>query len=169
MPKYSIARPFLVSVIVLASIGGRTSPASAQAAASSATLPAWLAGCWERRTPKSLIEEQWMTPRAGTMLGFARTTRGDSLLEYEFTRIYRRGGRLVYEAHPSGQSSAEFPGTLANDTLIAFANPAHDFPQRIQYRRVGRDSLLARIEGTMGGKVRGMDFQYARVDCASGR
>jgi hypothetical protein len=29
----------------------------------------WLAGCWELRTPTRTVEEYWMRPRGGTMLG----------------------------------------------------------------------------------------------------
>lgn len=128
----------------------------------------WLAGCWESRSAKSLIEEHWMEPRGGTMLGMARTTRGDSLVEFEQTRIVERDGRLVFVARPSGQERAEFTSTEVSDTSVVFADPAHDFPQRVMYRREGADAMRARIEGKMQGKERGMDFPYRRVACAGG-
>jgi hypothetical protein len=56
-----------------------------------------------------------------------------------------------------------------SDSAVAFANPEHDFPQRILYRRVGADSLIARIEGKQGDKVRGIDFPMTRVACAGSR
>ena len=40
-----------------------------------------------------------------------------------------------------------------------FENLAHDFPQRVIYRRCGED-LCARIEGAMG---KGQDWRYARA------
>lgn len=128
-------------------------------------LPSWLAGCWEHRTPRQLVEEHWMAPGGGTMLGMGRITRGDSLVEFEHTRIYRRGGKLVYAANPSGQAPAEFVSILASDSAVTFENRQHDFPQRVMYRRSGSGSLLARVEGTVGGKARGVDFPYARVAC----
>jgi hypothetical protein len=132
---------------------------------SAPSLPSWLAGCWERRTARQLVEEHWMVPRGGTMLGLGRTTRGDSLVEFEHTRIYRRGDRLVYAANPSGQTPAEFESIHTSDSAVIFENKQHDFPQRVIYRRRGADSLLARVEGTMGGQVRGVDFPYARASC----
>jgi hypothetical protein len=33
------------------------------------------------------------------------------------------------------------------------------------YRHGRADSLLARVEGTTHGKLRGVDFPYARVAC----
>lgn len=125
----------------------------------------WLSGCWENRRPGRLTEEHWMTPRGGIMLGMARTTRGDSLMEFEQVRIGERGGQLVYTAQPSGQAQAEFTSTEVGDSMVVFANPGHDFPQRVIYRRRGADSLLARIEGTMNGNARAVDFPYARGKC----
>ena len=100
------------------------------------------------------------------MLGMSRTVRGDStLVEFEELRIFGRGGRLVYHAEPSGQTPTDFETRSSSDTLVTFENPAHDFPQRVIYRRRGQDSLLARIEGTSGGRTRGVDFAYARARC----
>jgi hypothetical protein len=125
---------------------------------------AFIQGCWERRAGNRVVEEQWLPPRGGTMLGMSRTVRGDSLVEYEFLRLYERGERLVYAAQPSGQRPAEFESVEIGNRAISFANPTHDFPQRISYRAAG-DSLFARIEGTMNGRERGVDFRYARVRC----
>lgn len=129
----------------------------------------WMAGCWEAGSAHMLIEEHWMEPRGGTMLGMSRTTRGDSTITYEWMRISERGERLVFTAHPSGQAAAEFTSTARAPTEVVFTNPEHDFPQTIRYRRVGADSLIARIEGTRGGELQGMDFPMARVACPAGR
>jgi len=125
----------------------------------------WLSGCWQRRNGTRLVEEQWMVPRGGVMMGMSRTVRGDTLVEYEQLRIFERPGRAVYAAAPSGQPMAEFETRATSDTLVVFENPTHDYPQRIIYRKKGNDSLLARIEGTTGGQVRGTDFPFSRAAC----
>jgi hypothetical protein len=130
---------------------------------------AWLAGCWEAAGPTRSVEEQWMRPRGGTMLGMSRTTqradKTESTAEHEFLRVYARDGKLVYAAQPSGQASAEFTETELGATHVVFGNPTHDFPHVIRYRRIGADSLHARVEGTLGGSQRGFDFRYRRVAC----
>ncbi len=125
----------------------------------------WIAGCWERTNGPTIIEEQWMRPRGGAMLGVSRTTRRDTVVEFEQLRIFDRGGRTVYAAQPSGQALTEFEAAVTTDTAVTFENPTHDFPQRIIYRRRGADSLIARIEGMRGGQLRGIDFPYRRVAC----
>ena len=44
----------------------------------------------------------------------------------------------------------------------SFENKAHDFPQRVIYRRCGAQ-LCARIEGVIGGKPQGEEWRYSRA------
>jgi Domain of unknown function (DUF6265) len=128
----------------------------------------WLTGCWERQSRTMRFEELWTAPRGGTLMGLGRTTRGDTLVEYEFVRIYEDGDTLVYAASPSGQPSAEFRDAPPLGDELLFENPTHDFPQRIRYRRVGPDSLVASIEGVSSGQPRTVTFAFRRVPCATG-
>lgn len=125
----------------------------------------WLAGCWESRSDGTIIEEHWLAPAAGILLGVSRTRRGEALVGYEFMRIHSRGDSLVFAANPSGQDPAEFVAPSANDREVVFENLKHDFPQRVRYRAIGADSLAARIEGLREGELRGVDFRYRRVAC----
>jgi hypothetical protein len=75
------------------------------------------------------------------------------------------GGQLAYEAHPSGQPSTVFLSKTVGDAEVLFENPAHDFPQRVGYRRAGPDALHAWIEGTRNGQPRRVEFSYRRVSC----
>ena len=117
------------------------------------------------RAGNRIVEEQWMRPRGRSMLGMGRTVRGDSTSEYEQLRIAEDAGQLVYHASPSGQQPAQFRSFAISDSAVSFQNPQHDFPQRILYRLVTGDSLVARIEGTVGGRARGVDFPMKRVAC----
>ena len=126
---------------------------------------AWLQGCWRSTRGEATVEEQWMAPRGGAMLGMGRTVRGSKLVEYELVLITEQEGRLAYEAHPSGQPTATFMATTATDTSVVFENPQHDFPQRVGYRRNGADALDAWVEGQADGKSRRVDFSYQRARC----
>jgi hypothetical protein len=128
---------------------------------------AWLAGCWEGTSGDRHIEEQWMTPRGGTMLGMGRTVVGDTTSESEQMQIREDAGQLVLTAKPSDQEEASFRSLSLTGTGVIFENQFHDFPQRVIYRRQADGSLLARIEGEENGKARGVDFPMQRVKCAS--
>lgn len=106
-----------------------------------------------------------MPPRGGAMVGAARSFKGDVMTNVELTIVRVRDGKLVYEANPIGQPPATFTAITADGSLLVFENREHDFPQRIIYRRVSTDELFARIEGTIEGRERAVDYPMKRVRC----
>ena len=164
-----------ISALVAASflLVGTPHAVAAQSSGDGASTPlplAWLAGCWEQRTPRRIVQELWLPPASGTLQGMGRTLRrtaaGDSVTEFEFLRIVARaGGTWVYLAQPGGRPPTEFTANGVSDTLVTFTNLQHDFPQRVSYARRGADSLLARVEGPVNGTTRAIVFAYARSAC----
>jgi hypothetical protein len=125
----------------------------------------WLAGCWSSQRSKATVEEQWMAPAGGTMLGMGRTIREGKLEDYELLLIRVQEGRVDYEAHPMMQPTAIFTATVVSDTLLQFENPRHDFPKLVAYQRRGADSLLARIAAGTAPGDRQVVFSYRRIAC----
>jgi hypothetical protein len=137
--------------------------------AASAQTPAtanltFMAGCWKFEANGRVVEEQWMAPAGGALLGMSRTVRDGKLIEFEFVQVRDLPEGLTYIAKPSGQPEARFVAISASANEVVFENAAHDFPQRIRYRASG-DALHARIEGTINDKPRAADFPYTRIVC----
>jgi hypothetical protein len=132
---------------------------------------AWLAGCWEARSASAsggmVVEEQWMAPRGRTMISMGRTVHGDTLVDFEQVVLREENGQLEYEAHPFDQPMGIFLSTQMTPTTLIFENPLHDFPQRIGYTLRGSDSLIAWIDGKVGGTSRRVEFRYAKVRCGT--
>ena len=128
----------------------------------------FIAGCWTMVRPNGTrIDEQWFAPSGGAMIGMSRSVRDGKLREFEFMRIVPGAdGKPQYVAIPSGQTEATFPMKEVGENSVVFENPAHDFPQRILYRLVDQNTLVARIEGSYAGQARSADFPYQR--CAAG-
>lgn len=127
---------------------------------------AWLAGCWRMDAGSIAMEEQWMSPAGGAMLGMNRSLRGGEFRGYELLILKPVDGRLIYEAHPSGQEPAEFASSHVSDTLLVFENPAHDFPQKLVYHRSRADSIVARVFGAVGDEKPAFEVPFERVACA---
>ena len=118
---------------------------------SGAPLPGWLAGAWVMESGAAWADETWSAPRGGMMIGSGRSGFGPELRDWEQTRIVRRpDGRLVFIAQPGGGKATEFPLVTMSEAAIEFANPSHDYPQRIRYERVGQLLIaeLSRMDGS---------------------
>jgi Domain of unknown function (DUF6265) len=108
-------------------------------AAKPASLPGWLVGCHIETTRERWTEECWTAPRAGIMLGSGRSGKGETLSSWEFMRIERDlDGKLIFWGSPSGTTPIAFKAQSVTESEIVFANPAHDYPQRIRYWREGK-------------------------------
>lgn len=125
----------------------------------------WLAGCLEMRSGDRVVEEFRTDLRANSMLGLGRTTSSKGLVDYELTLIKEKAGRILFEAYPSGQAAGVFTATRVGKDSAIFEAPEHDYPQIVGYRRVGRDSVTAWIDGRRGGKRQRIEFLYRRVRC----
>lgn len=131
---------------------------------------AWLSGCWAYEGREDGSGEHWLLPAGGSLLGVARVIKAGHMVEHEFLRISPNAqGKLTYYALPSGQAAAAFVATALSGEAVTFENPAHDFPQRITYRRESDSRLLARIEGPRAdGSTRSVDYPMRREPCPAG-
>jgi hypothetical protein len=126
---------------------------------------AWLAGHWRMERAGRVVDEQWMAPAAGVMLGMSRTISRGKVIEHEFIQIREGpGGALFFIALPSGQKEAAFQVVSLGATEAVFENPQHDFPQKISYTLQPDGTLLAAIEGPgKDGQTRRIEFAYKRI------
>ncbi len=126
---------------------------------------AWLAGHWRLEKGGRVVEEQWLAPAGGLMLGMGRTIAKGRLVEFEFTQIREGpGGELFYIAQPSGQKEAAFKLLSLSDREVVFENKEHDFPQDVGYVLQADGTLLAYIEGPAAdGTTRRIEFPYQRI------
>lgn len=107
---------------------------------------AFLEGTWVEQKDGLWTEETWSPARGGTMMGSGRTIAGGQTKSFEHMRIEHGEAGIELVAMPQGQGPVRFRLVERAEGAATFANPAHDFPQRIRYRRDG-GKLVARVEG----------------------
>ncbi|MCR5877860.1 DUF6265 family protein [Phenylobacterium sp. J367] len=132
----------------------------ADAAADVAKLD-WLAGTWVSEQEGKLVRETWLAPKDGAMAGVGQTNRPGRKAFIEFTRITAEPAGATFTAFFEGQPPVAFVLKPGPDGEATFENLAHDFPQRVIYRRCGAD-LCSRVEGTVKGKLEAEDWRYRR-------
>ena len=129
-------------------------------------LPEWMTGCWRQQQGEAWTEECWMAPRAGIMLGAARSGSGKELRDWEAMQIIldQPAGegpvvRMAFWAAPFGQSRTLFAWSPSDEPGVSFFNAANDYPQRVRYWREGK-RLMAEIAMADGSKP--MVWRYER-------
>jgi hypothetical protein len=121
-----------------------------------------MAGTWEMTSGDRWSEEHWSAPRGGAMIGYSRSGRGEGMSEFEYLRIERgEDGVPAYLASPRGRPAVAFRLVENAESRAIFANPSHDFPQRIVYRRDG-DTMVATISAADGSNA--SSWTYRRRD-----
>lgn len=162
----------IVTLIVVAAVAIICSQRSSMPVGATAITPqraitiselAWISGSWQTAASgKTQIEEHWMAPAGGSMIGMGRTIAGVRTVEFEYLRIEERGDQIYYVASPKGRCpGTDFKLTRVSGQEAIFENPEHDFPKRIIYRKDSDGSLTASIDGGAGTKS--MKFAYLPI------
>lgn len=123
----------------------------------------WLVGVWKITTDRGTIVERWIQLNDSTLNGINYFVKaaGDSSLQETLELSYRKG-QWVYSSRVKGQNNNQtisFTVTFVRGTEFISENPAHDFPQRIAYRRI-KNNLFASIEGKRNGRLGKQNFDF---------
>ena len=120
----------------------------------------WLLGSWQRTgmAAGTSGDEHWRR-QAEALEGEGRSYRQGELRFQERLRIVNDGGQLYYVADVAGNPApVRFALVEQGRDSVVFENPKHDFPQRIAYRRNGRQ-LTATVSA--GERVQVFQFEQA--------
>ncbi len=110
----------------------------------------WLTGCWQHLHGST--KEIWTQSYDGLLFGHSVTMSAGQVSAFEDLRIEPRTSKPVLSAYVNGSPAVEFVQTTTGSRSVTFENSAHDFPQRIQYARVG-STLTATISLLDGGNA----------------
>ena len=106
---------------------------------------AWMVGAWVSEADGRRESETWVV-EGDTLKGVNETRVGEKVVHSEAIVIERRGEEVVYEARPSSQPAHAFVLVEDGEGRARFEDPAHDWPQVIEYAREG-DVLTATVSG----------------------
>ncbi len=122
----------------------------------------WLVGNWTEKSAEREVVETWVAPVNGVMTGKSITTRLGRPDFVEDMTITTEPAGPTFTATIPGQAPTAFVRQPGPPGEAVFENKAHDFPQRVIYRRCGID-LCAAIEGTVAGELKRTEWRYRRA------
>jgi hypothetical protein len=131
---------------------------------------AFMTGCWRGQfgggaASPGTIEEYYSTPTSNMIIGVTRFVRGGRTVDFEFTRITAGDSGVTLMPQPRGRPPTPFRMTANDSTSAVWENPQHDFPQKISYRRIAGDSIIAAIEGPGQNGTQRMEWRMGKVRC----
>lgn len=126
----------------------------------------WLRGSWQMQTSRGVITEKWAVANDSMLAGESILTRADGTeIPLEKIELAFRHGNYYYIPTAKNQNReqpVEFKITSHSETGFVAENPQHNFPKRISYTLVNKDSIHAIIDDGAATPVKKSNFYYSR-------
>lgn len=123
----------------------------------------WMQGSWKINTPQGAIVEIWEVKNDSTLAGKSVFVKSNNdTIPQEQIELAFRNGSWYYIPTVGNQNNGQpvsFKLIYLRGTEFISENPAHDFPQRIAYRRI-KQNLYASIEGKRNGQHSKQNFDF---------
>lgn len=126
----------------------------------------WLVGRWENNSAEGNLSEFWTKTNDSTFHGESYFVIKNDTVFGEKVELSQIGKDFIYEVSVAKQNDEKpvpFKLTKSSETEMVWENPKHDYPNKIVYQKVGKDSLVAEIFGTKDGKVKSEVFKMKKV------
>jgi len=116
----------------------------------------WFIGEWGNKSAEGELTERWKKENDSVYFGESYFVVGENDTVFaEHVRLEETNGKLTYIVTVPGQNKelpVGFEMTSSKNNQIVFENPKHDYPNKITYSLVEKDSLIAEISGLKKGK-----------------
>ena len=123
----------------------------------------WLLGTWQQDRGEQITFESWQQESDKAFVGKGVTVKDRDTTLVEYLRLENTDSGHYYVAMVSHNPTPTLFRLISAEGKFTFENPEHDFPNRIIYRQIGEDSMVARIEGERDGQPAGIDFYFMRI------
>lgn len=126
----------------------------------------WFLGEWGSKSAEGELTERWNKENDSVYHGESYfVVGGKDTVFSEHVRLEEADGKLAYIVTVPGQNNEQpvrFDMTSSTDSQVVFENPAHDYPSKIIYNKVGNDSIVAEISGIQKSKPTSEKFRMKK-------
>ena len=122
----------------------------------------FLVGTWQVEGKEQF--EVWKKGENDIYSGYAYSIVNGERYFSETLQIRKTGDQIVFEANVQEQNNGESIPFVLNtnvDGMLSFENLNHDFPKRIQYKRIDDQTLSVSV---LGDGEKGITYKQFRVE-----
>jgi hypothetical protein len=127
----------------------------------------WLIGKWENKSADGNFEETWKKVNDSTFQATSYFIKGKDTLHFETITLQQKEEDLTYRSTVQGQNNDKAVSFQLNTKIekqLVFENLKHDYPQKISYTQITKDSLVAKIKGIIDGKSTSEQFPMKKTE-----
>lgn len=125
-----------------------------------------LSGSWMMKTDKQTLFENWVIINSNEMHGKSYRINNNDTTLLEEVKLSGNHDKVLYIPVVKGENKDQPVSfkliSFANKQFV-FENSTHDFPQRVIYHLIRKDSIHAWIEGKHNGKDARSDYYFKRA------
>lgn len=126
----------------------------------------WLIGTWENNSDKGNLLEIWKKENDSVYSGQSFYIKAKDTLHFESIQLKQISDSLLYSSSVKGQDNdlaLDFKLTSKTQNQFVFENPKNDYPKKIVYKLITKDSLVAIISGFQQGKASSETFSMKKI------
>lgn len=127
----------------------------------------WIIGTWAQQTSSGITYETWTKVNDQEIKGKSYALRGKDTTLFETIQVLASSENIFYIPTVTDQNDGlpvRFVLKSISKNSWLCENQQHDFPQKIGYQQITKDSLVASISGIQNGKERTISFPMRRIE-----
>ena len=110
----------------------------------------WLLGKWENNSAEGNLSETWKKVNDSLYYGESYFIKGKDTLHAEQIQLEQKGENLFYISTIKVQNNNKpitFKHNTTVETQLVFENPNNEYPRKIGYSQITKDSIVIAITG----------------------
>lgn len=126
----------------------------------------WFLGIWQNTAPDGVFTESWEQKNDSLYEGISTVVNQKDTVFFEKINLQKINNDWKYIVSVKNQNNEQpvsFKLTSVNPTQLVFENPQHDFPTKITYTQINKDSIVAEISGKIAGVEKKELFPMKRI------
>jgi len=130
-------------------------------------LAEWLIGNWENNNGIGTLSESWKKINDSTLQAQSYFIKNTDTLHFETISLQQKGDDVNYNSTIKGQNDdmlIAFKMNLETENQLVFENPKQDYPRKITYNKITKDSIQIIISGIQKGKPSSETYPMKKIN-----